>query len=306
MSADQAARKVIVTGASGLVGTPLCANLQASGWRVVRAVRRPAQNDNEVMWNPQTGKIDQAGFEGATAVVHLAGENIADHKWSDSFKQKILHSRTKGTLLISETLAKLERKPETFVCASAIGYYGDRGEEVLTESSAPGGDFLADVCVQWEAACQPARDAGVRTANTRIGVVLSPHGGALAQMLLPFKLGAGGTIGSGQQYMSWIALDDLARGLQFVVENPGLSGPVNMVAPDAVTNRAYTKTLGKVLNRPTFLPVPVFALRLRFGEMVDALLLASTRVAPTALEAAGFQFEYGHLEPALRHLLDRD
>lgn len=306
MSESAAARKVIVTGASGLVGTPLCENLAAAGWHVVRAVRREAKAPDEVMWNPQTGDIDKAGFEGAAAVVHLAGENIAESRWSDSFKQKILHSRTKGTLLIAETLASLERKPEAFVCASAIGYYGDRGDDVMTEASAPGDDFLADVCVQWEASCQPARDAGIRTANTRIGVVLSPKGGALAQMLLPFKLGAGGTIGSGRQYMSWIALDDLARGLQTVVETPELSGPVNLVAPQPVTNREYTKTLGAVLNRPTFLPVPVFALRLRFGEMVDALLLASTRVAPTALERAGFEFRYGQLEPALRHLLGRD
>ncbi|MAT72925.1 MAG: TIGR01777 family protein [Planctomycetaceae bacterium] len=305
MSDTPNARKVIVTGASGLVGTVLCNNLADSGWQVIRAVRRPAQSPDEVMWNPQTGDIDKAGFEGAAAVVHLAGENIADSRWSESFKQKILHSRTQGTLLIAETLAALDAKPEVLVCASAIGYYGDRGDEVMTEASPPDDDFLADVCVQWEAACQPARDAGIRTVNTRIGVVQSPKGGALAKMLTPFKLGAGGVLGSGEQYISWIALEDVARGLQFAVETPGLSGPVNLVAPNPVTNREFTKTLGRVLGRPTIFPVPAFAAKLAFGEMAEALLLASTRVAPTALEAAGFEFQHRQLEPALRHLLGK-
>lgn len=305
MSDTPNARKVIVTGASGLVGTVLCNNLADSGWQVIRAVRRPAQSPDEVMWNPQTGDIDKAGFEGAAAVVHLAGENIADSRWSESFKQKILHSRTQGTLLIAETLAALDAKPEVLVCASAIGFYGDRGDEVMTEASPPDDDFLADVCVQWEAACQPARDAGIRTVNTRIGVVQSPKGGALAKMLTPFKLGAGGVLGSGQQYISWIALEDVARGLQFAVETPELAGPVNLVAPNPVTNREFTKTLGRVLGRPTIFPVPAFAAKLAFGEMAEALLLASTRVAPTALEAAGFEFQHPQLEPALRHLLGK-
>lgn len=305
MSDKPNARKVIVTGASGLVGTVLCKNLADSGWQVIRAVRRPAQSPDEVMWNPQTGDIDKAGFEGAAAVVHLAGENIADSRWSESFKQKILHSRTQGTLLIAETLAALDAKPEVLVCASAIGFYGDRGDEVMTEASPPDDDFLADVCVQWEAACQPARDAGIRTVNTRIGVVQSPKGGALAKMLTPFKLGAGGVLGSGQQYISWIALEDVARGLQFAIETPELAGPVNLVAPNPVTNREFTKTLGRVLGRPTIFPVPAFAAKLAFGEMAEALLLASTRVAPTALEAAGFEFQHPQLEPALRHLLGK-
>lgn len=298
-------RKVIVTGASGLVGTPLCENLARSGWQIVKAVRRTPKTDgSEVFWDPDAGKIDAAGFEGATAVVHLAGENIADRRWTDAFKQKIRQSRTRGTLLISETLARLGAKPQTFVCASAIGYYGDRGEEVLTESSAPGGDFLAQVCTEWEAACQPARDAGIRTVNGRIGVVLSPKGGALAKMLTPFRLGVGGKLGSGRQYMSWIALDDLARALQFLVETPSVSGPVNLVSPEPATNADFTRTLGRVLRRPTIFPVPAFAAKIAFGEMADALLLASTRVTPAALQGAGFRFDLAGLEPALRRLLN--
>ena len=298
--------KVIVTGASGLVGTPLCENLTRGGWQVVKAVRRTPKSDgSEVFWDPDAGKIDAAGFEGATAVVHLAGENIADRRWTDAFKQKIRQSRTRGTLLISETLARLGAKPQTFVCASAIGYYGDRGEEVLTESSAPGGDFLAQVCTEWEAACQPARVAGIHTVNGRIGVVLSPKGGALAKMLTPFRLGVGGKLGSGRQYMSWIALDDLARALQFLVETPSVSGPVNLVSPEPATNADFTRTLGRVLRRPTIFPVPAFAAKIAFGEMADALLLASTRVSPAALQGAGFRFDLPGLEPALRRLLGR-
>ena len=299
-------RKVIVTGASGLVGTPLCENLTSSGWQVVRAVRRtPRPGGGEVDWNPAQGESDKAGFEGAKAVVHLAGENIAEHRWTEAFKKKILDSRIQGTLLVSETLAGLAEKPDVFVCASAIGYYGDRGDEVMTEQSAPADDYLGQVCVQWEAACQTARDAGIRTINGRIGVVLSPKGGALAKMLTPFKLCVGGTIGSGRQYMSWIALDDLARALQFLVETPGLSGPINLVSPQPATNADFTKTLARVLGRPALLPMPGFAAKLAFGEMAEALLLASTRVVPEELERVRFRFEYPELEAALRHLVAR-
>ncbi|MGH9813472.1 MAG: TIGR01777 family oxidoreductase, partial [Candidatus Acidiferrales bacterium] len=208
-----------------------------------------------------------------------------------------------GTRLLADALAKLSRRPRTLVCASAIGYYGDRGEETLREDSPPGKGFLAETCVEWEAAAKPAADAGLRLVHLRIGVVLHPAGGALKQMLLPFKLGAGGVIGSGRQYMSWIALDDLVGVFQHALANDSLCGPANAVAPNPATNREFTKTLGKVLSRPTIFPMPAFAARLAFGEMADELLLSSARVEPARLAASGYRFAYPQLEPALRHLL---
>jgi uncharacterized protein (TIGR01777 family) len=238
-------------------------------------------------------------------VVHLAGENVAGRRWSEAYKAKIRDSRRVGTRLVSEAIARAAAKPRALVCASAIGYYGNRGDEVLSESSSPGDDFLAKVCQEWEAACQPARDAGVRVANARIGVVLSPEGGALKKMLTPFRLGVGGVIGDGEQFMSWTAIDDITGALMFLLASPSLAGPVNLTAPYPVTNREFTRTLGRVLKRPTIFPMPAFAARLAFGEMADALLLSSTRVAPQALEGAGFKFRYPELEPALVHLLRR-
>ncbi|QDT01387.1 TIGR01777 family oxidoreductase [Adhaeretor mobilis] len=296
---------IIITGASGLVGSALVNALENDGHKVIRAVRREVKDSaRELHWDPNKGEIDAVRFEDADAVIHLAGEGIADSRWSDAVKQRILHSRTKGTLLIAETIANCQNKPHTLACASAIGYYGDRGDSVLTEQSDPGEGFLPDVCQQWEASCEPARDAGIRVANMRIGVVLSPKGGALAKMLTPFKMGVGGVLGNGQQYFSWIALDDLVAGIVHVINTPTLSGPVNMTAPNPVTNHKYTKTLGSVLGRPTFLPMPAFVARLAFGEMADALLLASTRVKPTVLSDTGYHFEYPELEPALEHLLN--
>jgi uncharacterized protein (TIGR01777 family) len=301
--ADQ---RIVVTGSTGLVGTQLVAELARAGVQVVRAVRRPVSDPHgEVFWDPDAGKIDAAALDGADAVVHLAGENIAGGRWTEKFKQRIRDSRVQGTRLLSEAIAGLTNKPRTFVCASAIGYYGDRGDEVLTESSPPGDDFLADVCREWEAACQPARGAGVRVVNTRIGVVLSPHGGALKKMLTPFKLGVGGRLGNGRQYMSWVALDDVVESIGFILATPEVAGPVNLTAPNPATNLDFTKTLGRVLSRPTVFPLPAFAARLHFGEAADALLLSSTRVLPQALTAAGYQFRYPELEPALRHLLQR-
>jgi uncharacterized protein (TIGR01777 family) len=206
---------------------------------------------------------------------------------------------------LSEALSRLRAKPQAFVCASAIGYYGDRGDQALAESVTPGADFLADVCEAWEAACQPARDAGVRVVNLRIGVVLSAEGGALKKMLTPFKLGAGGRIGDGRQYMSWIALDDVVGAIQFILANAAMAGPVNAVSPQPATNAEFTKTLGRVLHRPTIFPMPAFAARLAFGEMANALLLSSTRVVPQALTSAGYSYRWPQLEGALRHLLNK-
>jgi len=306
MNENLAGQRIVVTGASGLIGRRLVSELQQAGAQVIRAVRRPVEDQaREMFWDPDNGKIDATRLEGVDAVVHLAGENIAGHRWTESFKQKIRDSRVNGTRLVSEAIAGLAAKSQAFVCASAIGYYGDRGDETLSESSPPADDFLARACRDWEAACQPARDAGVRVVNLRTGVVLSPEGGALAKMLTPFKLGVGGRVGSGRQYMSWIALDDEVAAIQFILAQPNIGGPVNLVAPNPVTNAEFTKKLGRVLSRPTIFPMPAFAARLVFGEMADALLLASTRVVPQALTASGYQFRYPELEPALRHLLHR-
>jgi uncharacterized protein (TIGR01777 family) len=297
-------QRVVVTGASGLVGGRLCAELERGGAEVIRAVRRPVgPQPRELSWNPDFNQIEAAKLEGFDAVVHLAGENISEHRWTDAFKQRLRDSRLRGTRLISETLAKLASKPRAFICASAIGYYGNRGDEQLTESAAPGDDFLAHVCRDWEEACQAARDAGIRVVNARIGVVLSADGGALKKMLTPFKLGLGGRIGSGRQYMSWISLNDLSSVLQFALASESLSGPVNAVSPNPLTNAEFTQTLGRVLGRPTLFPLPAFAARLAFGEMADALLLSSTRVVPQVLTQAGDHFKYTELEPALRNLL---
>ncbi len=295
---------ILITGASGLIGSALTTALESAGHKVILAVREKVQNpQQEIRWSPVLGEIDQQALEGIDAVVHLAGANIAGKRWTESYKKIILESRTKGTALISEAIAKMVRKPRAFLSASAIGYYGDRGAAELDESSAPGDDFLSEVCLQWERSCQPARDAGIRTVNTRIGVVLSPAGGALKKMLFPFKMGVGGVIGDGKQAMSWIALDDVVAAMRFLLTQDSLSGPVNLVSPQPVTNREFTKMLGKVLRRPTILPMPAFAAKLAFGEMADALLLSSTRVVPERLQTAGFDFKYPQLESALRHLL---
>jgi uncharacterized protein (TIGR01777 family) len=256
-------------------------------------------------WNSAAGEIESGKLEGAAAVVHLAGENIAGRRWTEAFKREIRDSRINGTRLIADAIAHAVDKPRTLLCASAIGYYGDRGDELLTESSSPGRDFLADTCRNWEAACHAARDAGVRVVNARTGVVLSPKGGALANMLTPFKLGLGGKVGDGRQYMSWITLDDVIAALRFLVTETSISGPVNLTAPNPVTNAEFTTTLGRVLSRPTVFPMPAFAARLAFGEMADALLLSSTRVAPHVLQSAGYNFQDDRLEPALRRLLGR-
>lgn len=296
---------IAVTGSSGLIGSALMHALEADGHLVRPVVRRPPnEGKHEIRWDPAGGMIDAAEFPDVDAVVHLAGENLAAHRWTPAFKQKILDSRVRSTTLLCQTLAGLASKPAVLVSASAIGYYGNRGAEPLDESSQPGSGFLADVCRQWEAAATPARDASIRVVNLRTGFVLSKAGGGLAKMLTPFRLGLGGVIGSGHQYMSWIVLDDLVRVIQFALSAAALNGPVNAVAPTPVTNREFTKTLGRVLNRPTVLPMPAFAARLAFGEMADEMLLGGARVEPRALSAARFEFTYPQLEPALCHILD--
>jgi uncharacterized protein (TIGR01777 family) len=275
--------------------------LEENGHLVRRLVRGEIRDgDREIRWNPAAGEIDAAELEGIDAVVHLAGENLAARRWNAEVKREIRDSRVRGTRLLAETLAGLSSKPDTMISASAVGFYGDRGEATVDESSERGAGFLADVCSEWEAATAPAREAGIRVVNLRIGVVISGDGGALAKMLLPFKLGVGGVIGSGRQVWSWIALDDLVRAILFLLEQKTLSGPVNAVAPEAVTNREFTTTLGRVLRRPTIFPMPAFAARLALGEMADEMLLSGARVEPRALDSAGFVFAYPQLEPALR------
>jgi uncharacterized protein (TIGR01777 family) len=299
--------RVAITGSTGLVGSEVVTVLSAAGHEVVRLVRRvPAPGEKAVLrWDPVRREVDAAGLEVLDAVVHLAGENIASGRWNAARKAAIRASRVNGTRLLCDALAGLARPPKTLVCASAVGYYGDRGADVLTEESPPGAGFLPDVCREWEAAAEAAMRKGVRVVVLRIGVVLSPKGGALARMLPLFRAGLGGVIGSGRQYVSWVALDDLPLIILHALQCGDLSGPVNAVAPRPVTNRELTEALGKVLSRPTLFPVPAFALRLAVGEMADALLLSSARVVPKRLLETGYTFRSPDLEPTLRRLLGR-
>lgn len=301
---SQGTMQVAVTGAGGLVGSTLVPLLTTGGHKVTPLVRRQAK-PGEVTWDPQASSFDATKLDGIDAVVHLAGENIAGGRWTDAMKQKIRDSRVKGTRVLCEGLARMKNPPKTLVCASAIGYYGRRGDELLDENSLPGEGFLPDVCVEWEQASQAARDAGIRVVNLRLGVVLSPREGALKKMLLPFKLGLGGKIASGQQYWSWVSIDDAAGAFYHALMTPSLQGPVNAVAPNTVTNLEFTKTLGKVLGRPTIFPMPAFAARLALGEMADDLLIGSTRVTPKRLLESDYDFRQPELEGALRHLLGK-
>lgn len=298
--------KILISGSHGLVGTALIKLLTTDGHQIVRLVRHAPAGSNEIEWHPNQGVIDVASLEGFDAVVHLAGESIASGRWSDAKKQAILDSRVKGTTLLSRSLAQLSQPPAVFLSASGIGYYGDRGDEQLTEQSAPGEGFLTDVCQQWEDATAPAAAKGIRTVRTRLGIVLDEKGGALAQMLTPFRMGIGGRIGSGKQWMSWIALHDVVGAMRSILFDSFVDGPVNFVSPFPVTNAEFTKTLGRVLSRPTFFPVPAFAVRLSFGEMADALLLSGQRVVPAVLQSRGFGFQLPRLEPALRRILHRE
>lgn len=296
---------ILVSGSTGLVGNALIPALTTAGHEVIRLVRSKSKAPARelVHWDPAANYIDAAGLEGLDAVVHLAGESIAAGRWTDAKKARIRDSRVQGTRLLCETLAHTTRPPTTLVCASAIGFYGDRGDETLTERSPAGTGFLADVCQEWEAATDPARQKGIRVVNCRFGVILSQAGGALAKMLTPFKLGMGGIVGNGQQYMSWITLDDIVGVLLYALTTRDLQGPVNVVSPQPVTNLEFTKALGSVLHRPTVMPLPAFAARLAFGEMADALLLSSSRVLPTRLQEAGYTFRHPELTAGLRAVL---
>jgi uncharacterized protein (TIGR01777 family) len=288
--------KIAVTGATGFIGSALLALLKRAGDEVV-VLRRPDD------WNSETGAVNQAVFRNIDAVVHLAGESIASGRWTGVRKARILDSRIKGTKLIAETIASMETRPSVLISASAIGYYGDRGSELLREESGPGVGFLPDVCKQWEAATDVASRKGIRVVHLRTGLVLSKNGGALPRMLLPFKLGIGGRIGSGNQFWSWISLDDECAAIQHCLQATALHGAVNLVSPSPVTNTEFTKTLGRVLGRPTIFPLPALAARLALGEMSDPLLLASARVEPAKLQASRFVFRNRDLRATLEQLL---
>jgi uncharacterized protein (TIGR01777 family) len=294
---------VSVTGSSGMLGSALVTSLIADGHSVIRLIRRePRPGERALRWNPASGAVDPAaGPALADAVVHLAGANVAS-RWTDARKRLIRDSRVVTTRRLVETFSRLPRPPSVFVSASAIGYYGHRGDEILTEESGPGTGFLAEVAREWEAASAPAIVRGVRVVNLRIGIVLSPARGALAKMLLPFRLGLGGAYGDGRQWMSWIALEDVIGAFRHVLATETLRGPVNAVAPTAVTNAEFTRTLARVLRRPTLLPMPASALRLILGEMAE-LLLSSQRVTPTRLQGSGYTFRHPTLEGALRSAL---
>jgi uncharacterized protein len=294
-----------VTGSRGLLGSALVSFLTGGGHRVSRLVRRPAKGTDEVTWSITQGLPDDPHLQTLDGVIHLAGENIALGRWTETRKTEIRRSRVEGTRRLCESLARLRPLPRILVSASAIGIYGDRGNELLTEESPPGTGFLAEVCRAWEESTEPASRAGVRVVRLRFGMILSPAGGALRKMLLPFRLGAGGRIGNGSQFMSWITLDDAIGAVDHALVTGSLQGSVNAVAPGPVTNAEFTRTLARVLSRPALAPLPAFAARLAFGEMADALLLASQRVVPSRLQTAGYRFQYPELESALRHLLGR-
>jgi uncharacterized protein (TIGR01777 family) len=283
-----------------MVGRALATALLADGHDVVPLVR---DNADGIHWTPATGEFDQEKMGDVDVLVHLAGENIAQGRWTKAKKERIRSSRTDATRLLCESLAKMKSGPRTMISASAIGIYGDRGDEVLDEDAAPGEGFLPDVCRNWESATQVVVDAGMRVVNLRLGMVLSRAGGALKPMLLPFKLGLGGRMGSGRQYWSWITLTDAVRVIQFTIDTPTLSGPVNAVTPVAVTNLEFTKALGKAIRRPTIFPMPGPAARMVLGQMADGLILASARVVPRKLEEAGFKFSHSQLDDALQHVL---
>lgn len=293
--------RIATSGASGLIGSALVSALRAAGHDVLQLVRRTPESQSELQWDPAAGKIDTTGLAGVDAIVNLSGATIG-RRWNPARKREILESRVSSTDLLARTAAELEPRPSAFLCAGGIGIYGDRGDEILTEESELGSDFLAEVGIAWEAAAEPARAAGVRVVNFRQGIVLSSEGGALDRMLTPFKLGAGGRIGSGKQWWSWVTMDDLVAAYRHALENH-LAGPLNLVSPNPATNRQFVKSLGRALHRPTVLPLPGFAVTTMFGEMGESVLLAGQRALPARLLEAGFAFSYPELDAALEHAL---
>ena len=297
--------RIVVAGASGLIGSALVATLQQQGHAVVRLVRRPAQGTHEISWDPVGGTLDPGALDGVGAVVNLSGAGIGDHRWTDAYKRELVQSRLAATGLLARTIAGSSTRPPVFLSGSAIGAYGARGDEELTEASALGTDFLADLCRQWEAATAPAAEAGVRVAHLRTGIVLSAAGGALKKQLPLFKLGLGGRFGSGRQWQSWISIDDEVAAIAHLLD-ADVEGPVNLTAPAQVTNREFTRRLADVLHRPAVLPIPSFGPKLLLGgELADALLFTGQRVLPAKLEASGYRFRHASLDAALRAVLGR-
>lgn len=306
MSAESSAPRALriaITGATGMVGSALAPFLTTKGHTVVPVSRRAIAGG--IQWDPASGSLDGTAWEGLDAVIHLAGENIAEGRWTDARKEALRTSRVQPTSLLANMLATLSRPPRTLISVSAVGIYGDRGDETLTESSTTADDFLGQLARNWESAAEPATAAGIRVVHPRFGVILSPAGGVLERLLTPFRLGLGGRLGDGWQYMSWISIGDVLGGLQHLLASDTLQGPANLTAPTPVRNQEFTETLGRILHRPTVISVPAFALRAVFGEMADALLLASQRAEPTVLTAGGYRFRYPELEGALRQLLGR-
>jgi len=298
--------KILISGASGFIGSALADKLVSSGHRVIRLTRRPVtRGQDAISWNPRTGHLDPADLEGVEAVIHLAGEGIGDHRWTEAHKARVLDSRVRGTTLLAETIAGLTDPPKVMLSQSGAHYYGfESGDRPLTEDAPPGGGFLARVVEQWETATEPAERGGIRVVRTRSGVVLSPDGGALKKQLLPFKLGIGGKIGSGRQYFSWISLRDELEAMEFLLERDDISGPVNLVAPNALTNADFTRALGVALGRPTFMPVPSLAIKVLFGnEMSKEMIFGGQRLVPKRLVDAGFAFRDPEVEGALRSML---
>jgi uncharacterized protein len=295
--------RILITGASGLIGTALQKSFKEKGYEMLLASRSEPKAEDEIQWDADTGfaEDDLPRLEGLDAAIHLAGESISALRWTDEKKKAIRDSRVHGTRTMIETFARLEKKPKVFISASAIGFYGDRGDDEMTETSSAGDTFLSEVSKEWESESRRAEDMGIRTVLLRNGIVLSKNGGALATMMTPFKLGVGGVVGSGKQWMSWVSLEDVVGIVNYALENENLRGAVNVASPNPVTNEEFTKTLGEVLYRPTFLPLPEFAVNLVFGEMGDALLIDSTKVMPKRLLDAGYKFKYPEIKPALEN-----
>lgn len=294
--------RVAITGASGLIGSDLAAKLTDDGHQVIKMVRRAPSAPDEVRWDPGSGEVDLAGLSGVGAIVHLAGAGVGDHRWTDSYKAEILNSRVNGTQAMARAAAQLDPKPAVFLCASAIGYYGDRGDLELDEDSSKGVGFLSDVVADWEQACEPAHQAGIRVVNARTGLVVSERGGAWEKLLKQFKLGAGGRLGSGNQYQAFISLRDEVRALEFLINHGSLDGPVNLTAPNPVTNKVSTQALASLLGKPAIIPAPAFALKIALGEFASDVL-ASSRVLPKKLEKAGFHWDDPTINDALKEII---